>query len=224
MGQGLCSGLRDAANVAWKLDLVLRGLASDSLLDTIDSERQPQNEWIIALAVEMGRVSCVLDAGAAAERDAGLRAAGSPPPLEFAPLGGGALRDSGGELAPLAGTLSVQGRVAGPRGEGLFDDVVGRGFVLLFADGDPHAQLSADQLATLELLDATVVSLDPRAACAVRDLDGRLTAWLREAGVAAVLVRPDFYVFGAARSAEDLPALFDQLRARLALRHPSTTP
>lgn len=223
MGQGLCAGLRDAANVAWKLDLVLRGLAHDSLLDTIDSERQPQNEWIIALAVEMGRVSCELDAGAAAERDAGLRAAGSPPPLQFAPLGDGALRHSGGELAPLAGTLSVQGRVAGPRGEGLFDDVVGRGFVLLGTDGDPRTELNADQRSTLELLGVTVASLDPSAACAVRDLDGRLTAWFGENEVSAVLARPDFYVFGAAASADDVPALIDELRAGLTLHHPSTT-
>ena len=41
LGQGLCSGLRDAANVAWKLDLVLRGLAPERLLDTVDTERQP---------------------------------------------------------------------------------------------------------------------------------------------------------------------------------------
>jgi len=224
MGQGLCAGLRDAANVAWKLDLVLRGLAPDSLLETVDSERQQQNEWIIALAVEMGRVSCVLDADAAVKRDAGLRAVGSPPPLEFAPLGPGALRESAGELAPLAGTLSVQGRVAGPNGEGLFDDAVGRGFVLVCTDADPYAQLGGEQLATLDLLNVTVVSLDPASACAVSDLDGRLTAWLSEKSVSAVLVRPDFYVFGAAASAEDLGALIDDLRSRLALRHPTAAP
>ena len=47
----------------------------------------------------------------------------------------------------------------------------------------------------------TVASLDPAAPGGVRDVDGRLTAWLAEHGVHAVLVRPDFYVFGSAASA-----------------------
>ena len=67
LGQGLCSGLRDAANLAWKLDLVLRGLASPRLLNTIDLERQPQNEAIIRLAIELGKVLCELDPKAAAQ-------------------------------------------------------------------------------------------------------------------------------------------------------------
>ena len=84
LGQGLCSGLRDAANLAWKLDLVLRGLARAQLLDTIDPERQPQNEAIIRLAIELGKVLCQLDPQAAAERDAMLRQVEAPPPLELA--------------------------------------------------------------------------------------------------------------------------------------------
>ncbi len=99
LGQGLCSGLRDAANVAWKLDLVLRGVAEEALLDTVEAERQPQNEWVINLAVELGRVLCELDVGVAAERDAALRAAGAPPAPEFAPLTGGLLR-RGADGAP----------------------------------------------------------------------------------------------------------------------------
>ena len=38
-GQGMCAGLRDAANLAWKLDLVLRGPRPRALLDTYASER-----------------------------------------------------------------------------------------------------------------------------------------------------------------------------------------
>ena len=55
LGQGLCAGLRDAANLAWKLDLVLRGLAPDALLDTVETERQPQTEWVIRFAIELGQ-------------------------------------------------------------------------------------------------------------------------------------------------------------------------
>lgn len=40
-GQGLNLGLQDAANLGWKLALVVRGLAPDSLLDTYTSERHP---------------------------------------------------------------------------------------------------------------------------------------------------------------------------------------
>src|SRR3546814_4794881 len=40
-GQGLCSGLRDAANLAWKLDLVLDERAGRALLETYQSERLP---------------------------------------------------------------------------------------------------------------------------------------------------------------------------------------
>ncbi len=86
LGQGLCSGLRDGANLAWKLDLVLRGLAAGQLLHTIDPERQPQNEAVIRLAIELGKVLCQLDPQTAAERDARLRQIKAPPPLALAPL------------------------------------------------------------------------------------------------------------------------------------------
>ena len=202
LGQGLCSGLRDAANLAWKLDLVLRGLVPDRLLDTVEVERQPQNEAVIGLAVELGRILCQLDPQAAAERDAALRQAGPPPPLDLAPLTAGVLhRRRDGSEDPLAGTLSVQGVVAGVGGEGRFDDAVGRGFQLIVAGGDPLAALPAPQRAVVDALGIAVASLDPDAPRGVRDVDGRLTAWLVDHGVHAVLVRPDFYVFGSARTA-----------------------
>ena len=127
MGQGLCSGVRDAANVAWRLDLILRGLAGDRLLDAYTAERRAQNEWIVNVSTEMGRVSCTLDARAAAERDAALRAADAPPPLALPPLGDGTLVPG----RPLAGTRAVQGVIRLDDREGRFDDVLGKHFVLL---------------------------------------------------------------------------------------------
>ncbi len=222
LGQGLCSGLRDAANLAWKLDLVLRGLADEELLDSIDPERQPQNEAVIGLAVELGKILCQLDPQAAAERDAMLRQSEPLPPPELAPLTGGVIHRTRGEDAdPLAGKLSVQGVVSRPGREGRFDDVAGRGFQLIVADGDPLEQLSRERRALIDTLDMTVASLDADAPHGVSDMDGRLTAWLSEHGTHAVLVRPDFYVFGSASSAEQLPALLDDLRSQL---HLTSTP
>ena len=156
LGQGLCSGLRDAANLAWKLDLVLRGLAPAQLLDTIDPERQPQNEAIIRMAIELGKVLCQLDPQAAAERDTMLRQVEAPPPLEMPPLSGGLLhRGVADGSDPLAGTLSTQGVVRRSGRAGRFDDLVGRGFQLIVADGDPLAQLSSDHRALVDALDVS---------------------------------------------------------------------
>lgn len=217
LGQGLCSGLRDAANLAWKLDLVLRGLASEQLLDSVDAERQPQNEAIIRLAIELGKVLCQLDPQIAAERDRTLRQAEPLPPPALPPLSDGALHRPEGHADPLAGTLSVQGCLARGSRAGRLDDVVGRGFQLILAGGDPLAGLAPRQRAVIDLLDVKLATLEPDTSAGVRDLDGRLTAWLSAHHVHAVLVRPDFYVFGSAQTAEELPALLDDLRSQLQL-------
>jgi 2-polyprenyl-6-methoxyphenol hydroxylase-like FAD-dependent oxidoreductase len=224
LGQGLCSGLRDAANLAWKLDLVLRGLAAAELMNTIDSERQPQNEAIIRLATELGKVLCQLDPQAAAERDAMLRLLEAPPPLDLPPLSDGVRHrpiHSGSD--PLAGALSVQGLVRRAGRAGRFDDIVGRGFQLIVASDDPLGALSREQRALIGALDICVASLDPIAPSGVHDVDGRLTEWLTEHKAHAVLVRPDFYVFGSCPSPEELPELLDDLRSQLQLTYTSTT-
>jgi 3-(3-hydroxy-phenyl)propionate hydroxylase len=56
MGQGLCSGVRDAANLAWKLAEVIHEGASDELLDTYEFERRPHVAAVTALSIEAGRL------------------------------------------------------------------------------------------------------------------------------------------------------------------------
>src|SRR4029450_7667578 len=68
-GQGMCAGLRDAMNLAWKLDLALGGRAGEALLDSYESERAPHVRNAIELSVSLGRVICVADPPEAEARD-----------------------------------------------------------------------------------------------------------------------------------------------------------
>lgn len=55
MGQGMCSGIRDADNLAWKFGEVLRGESGDDLLDSYESERRPHVEAVVSMSIEAGR-------------------------------------------------------------------------------------------------------------------------------------------------------------------------
>jgi flavoprotein hydroxylase len=196
----MCSGIRDVTNLAWKLDLTLRGLASESLLDSYGDERREQAREAILASVQLGRVICVTDPAAAAERDATVLAnrrdkpAGRPEPAK--PLSGGLLHES-----PGAGVVVPQGRVRVGETTGLFDDVVGRGFVLLTTE--PGGSEFLAELGT------HVVRLDETV-----DVDDVYRPFLARFGAASVLVRPDYHVFGTAGPG-GLDTLVDDLRDRL---------
>lgn len=55
-GQGLVAGLRDVANLAWKLAWVVRGQANPAILSTYTEERQPHAREMIGMALLMGRL------------------------------------------------------------------------------------------------------------------------------------------------------------------------
>jgi 2-polyprenyl-6-methoxyphenol hydroxylase-like FAD-dependent oxidoreductase len=197
MGQGMCSGMRDAKNLTWKLSLVLRGLASDALLDTYEEELRPYvTDWTV-ISLEAGRVPCITDPAAAAERDARFRSGFRPPLPDFPQLRHGVLADTA-----CAGELSLQGRVDGE----LFDrafDAAGRWQVLSTA-GDPRSVLSAAQLAFLESLGVVFA-----------EVGGEYASHFAARAIEVSIARPDFYVFGTAPSLGDLGALVDDLAARL---------
>jgi flavoprotein hydroxylase len=213
-GQGMCAGLRDAANLAWKLDLVLRGGANAALLDTYQSERLPHVSTLIQRAVELGRVICVADPAEAAARDARMLAdaegRSAPVSAPLPPLGPGCFADG----APACGQLFVQDRVRHRGVTGRFDDVVGRGFVLASPAGDPAAPLDPESAAFFAELGGITAHVAPGAA--VDDLAGGYARWFARHGAAVALVRPDFAVFGAAEKLEGAEGLVRALRAALA--------
>jgi flavoprotein hydroxylase len=237
-GQGMCSGIRDAVNLAWKLDLTLRGVAPESVLDSYPEERRAQARESILASVQLGRLICVTEPAAAAERDATVLAnrRGRPPtrPEPAKPLSCGLLhRRPGADAAePPAGAVVPQGRVSRYGGSGLFDEVVGRGFVLLTTD-DPHTVLDVDRLSFLAGLDAHVVRLLPPGhapadnvaeAISVVDLDDVYRPYLARFMATSLLIRPDYHVFGAANSPGGIAALVDDLRDQLRTAVPAGAP
>jgi 3-(3-hydroxy-phenyl)propionate hydroxylase len=214
-GQGMCSGLRDAVNLAWKLDLVLDGRAGDQILDSYGLERAEHVRHFIEASMALGEVICLPDPVAAAQRDqamqADLAASVEQPPRPLPRLGPGLHRDDAG-----GGLLSIQAEVSDGTRQGLFDDVVGPGGVLLLAGPRLRGSLSQRHASLLADLGWKITRLaaDPGEA-QIADTTGAYTAWLAELGAVAVLIRPDLYVYGCATDAEDLAALLDHLDAAL---------
>lgn len=208
-GQGMCSGLRDAANLAWKLDRVLRRVSPPGLLDTYTSERSVHVQHAIAMSVELGKVICVLDPDEAARRDARMLAGNADPavvlPVTARPvLGAGAVRASG----ELPGTMSPQFPVEVDGAAVLLDGATGCGALLILAAQRPAADLLDERLlASLAEAEVTALSLADRGNPDLRDHNGAWTAWLAANSLAAVLIRPDYYVFGTAEAIDGAATL-----------------
>jgi 2-polyprenyl-6-methoxyphenol hydroxylase-like FAD-dependent oxidoreductase len=208
-GQGMCAGLRDAANVSWKLDLVLDGAAPDRLLDAYGLERAPNMQAVIDLAIEMGKVICVADPEEAAARDELFRSTYDGSISEVPPfpgLGEGVLLTG----TPAAGELFVQGLVERDGVRGRFDDVVGVGWRLVTAGDVP---VDADAAAWFAGISGVVVPVG--ADDGVADVEGIYTRWFEEHDVVAALQRPDFSLFGTAGAATDVTDLLGALRRQL---------
>ncbi|WP_051423452.1 bifunctional 3-(3-hydroxy-phenyl)propionate/3-hydroxycinnamic acid hydroxylase [Arthrobacter sp. MA-N2] len=139
LGQGMCSGLRDAAAIAWRLDLILRGLAPESILESYQSERLPHVQQVITDAVAIGELISITDPGQAAERNQrllqeGLDGGSGAKGLKLGWRLGPGLQPADDQIA---GFLGVQGVVSHSGRMGRFDDVVGGRWQLLATEGDP---------------------------------------------------------------------------------------
>ena len=225
LGQGLCAGIRDAANLAWKLSLVLRGCAGDTLLDSYELERKPHVRAVVASAKEFGKIIGELDPVAAIARDTRLRAelkAGTAETIrqKFIPdLVSGLIAND----AKLAGKLFVQPHVQGADGRTRrHDDLLKPEFAIVTATPAAISWLSPASLSWWRQLDGERVVIATSGESSVRDgvlqvvESERLFAdWMRDNGVEAVIVRPDRYVFGGAENADQLNLLIEQLAQNL---------
>ena len=190
LGQGLCAGIRDVANLAWKLQAIHAARADQGLLDSYEPERAPHVQAFIELAVRLGAIIQTTDPEAARARDAHFTA-GAPEVFEFpAPrLGPGVWH---GAAAPVA-QVFPQPMLDDGRP---LDAVVGPHFAVIAAP----ALLEAVGAATRAWWRWQQVVEVPA-------VDAALQGWLRRHGLGAVLLRPDRYIAGTANDAAALQAL-----------------
>lgn len=182
LGQGLCAGVRDAANLSWKLAMVAQGRAGDGLLDTYDVERRPHAAGVVEHAADTGRLIDQLSGRVQA--DVGLDSAyGGQRPFPHL------------EEGLLAGDHPFTGRQVPDVAVGgsTLDRVMGDGFAVVTAD---PAAFEGPGLARWREHGAMVVE----------------TAGLQFGSApTAVVVRPDRNVAAVASTAAELDAVTSAL-------------
>ena len=220
LAQGLCSGFRDGYNLAWKLDLVLKGEAASGLLDTYAQEREPNSRATVVESMRVGQNVNERDPERVRLRDEQLLAAqaakeGAPSDkrlIAFRVPGfsrGLVAHETSGVRG--AGDVFPQGRVQRAGHDGRFDDVAGRGFMVLGRSGDPKEALSPHDVAWWENLGGRFGRLDDD----IVDADGTYQRLLDDYDCDIIVKRRDYYTFGACRTGKELPALMADLRGQL---------
>jgi 3-(3-hydroxy-phenyl)propionate hydroxylase len=211
IGQGMNAGVRDAFNLAWKLDAALAGSATDALLDSYQSERLPHVRNMIRTAVQMKDFVSMANPVKAFLRNALTRTAMATPGIgrylregTFIPqpsYAGGSyfgLPQRRRRMRPSpAGRQLPQPFVKGRSGRGeRLDDVLGDGFSLIGVGTDPRKSMTEADLAGWHRLHASFVTVypfggrpqgdaarvRPEGLVEIEDVSGELLAWLRSHG------------------------------------------
>ncbi|MGC2774626.1 MAG: bifunctional 3-(3-hydroxy-phenyl)propionate/3-hydroxycinnamic acid hydroxylase [Bradyrhizobium sp.] len=213
IGQGMCQGLRDAANLCWKLARVLRGQSSAALLDSYEVERSTHVRELTTRIKAIGRVICEQDPQAAAARDARILAEGGGAPRTITrqeivpPLTQGLLAT---KASAANGTLFPQPWIISNGERALLDGVAGTGWRLIL-DGRGALNSSAIDAATRDAgINAITIG-----GTGLAEESGVVARWFERHGCGAALVRPDHYVYGTARDAPELTTLLSELNERL---------
>jgi len=211
----MCQGVRDVANLAWKLAAVchgeVRGAAAEALLDSYGIERAQHVRQLTSRIKGIGAVICERDEARARERDARMLAEC-----------GGVVRDMprqdvlpGLELGLLSamphganGTIFPQPWIEQGAEHVRFDTLAGNGWWLVL--GPAFDGIDAEALASGVPAMTTL-----RFGDALRETEGVAGDWFRRHGCRAAIVRPDRYVYGVASTTAELDAQLGALAARL---------
>ena len=226
IGQGMNAGVRDAFNLAWKLDAVLAERASDALLDSYERERRPHAAAMTREGIRMkDYVSMVNPIGHVARNLLTKIVLATPWLGDFVTRGDFIPKPTyrTGSYMGLArtwrnraaGRQMPQPLVRGPLGRAqLLDELTDNAPLLIGMGIDPRTQLTPNELMTWTALDTRFIAAyahgrrpegaateqaTPEGLVEIEDLDGLLLDWLRANGARrghVAIVRPDRVVFG----------------------------
>ena len=239
-GQGLNSGLRDVANVAWKLAAIIQGRAAPSILASYDQERRGHATELVALADNMGAVLGLTNPLMAGVRDWLFQAVNSVDNLrshllEFkfkpkATITQGLVYHERAELREddLVGQLFVQPYIEDAQGQRRrLDDMLGNSYAVLGYRTNPRAPLSEDMAAYWARWNTRFIQvnrsrsgvgrnqpLTAMDAISVEDVDNRLAEWFSKVRDCIVVVRPDRFV-AAITTPERLDGVLRKLAEQL---------
>ncbi len=222
MGQGMCQGIRDAANLIWKLNQVERFEASATLFRHYERERKPHVKALTEFTKSLGETICERDPAKAKARDARLEEdlrSGRMVTIRqnlIPNLTDGVLDLKNGNPVGPAGRLFPQPNVVDSTGrEALLDDIVGEGFLLVIQQPDTLHGLSDACRGWFERNGGQIIVVTDTPS----GVEGHLTAMnsvlsnvFDEWNCSALLVRPDKYIFGAASDKSATVALLNSLR------------
>lgn len=210
IGQGMCAGVRDVANLCWKLQAAISGSLPESVLDTYEAERLPHVKEVTNRAVKVGAIIIERNRIRAAIRNHALRTATKIPGftswlrnhrwLPDARYRAGLLARNGN---PATGWLIPQPWVIDEKGDHVrFDDVIGGRWTVLYTGLERSwPQWQSAGVPEIRVLPPGSTPGADR----IVDHDGKLITWLRRKKATVVAVRPDGFVYAAGAHGQPLP-------------------
>jgi 3-(3-hydroxy-phenyl)propionate hydroxylase len=221
LGQGMCSGIRDADALAWRLDLIRSGHSGLDLLDDYELERGDHVRHIINGAIFLGKIIQTRNPVVAFLRNRLLfdlsRLVAPYGRLVMhitnrkRPLTKGFL---GTNRRKIVGSLAPQPTVATiDRGAVPLDVLMGNGFAVIARAA--ALEKLAPMLPRLRKVLATNLVLFSEAASlsVVGDIDGALSRFFNTAVIDFMIVRPDHYIYDGGRI-DDFATVATKLVAR----------
>jgi 3-(3-hydroxy-phenyl)propionate hydroxylase len=212
LAQGMVQGIKDAANLAWKLDAVLKG-ADNALLDSYEEERRPLVRDVISITKDLGRIIGETEPAKAALRNEKMRADMADGRGEtvrqdlFPPIGASICRLRTGSTSTAEGFAAPQPRVAGSAGWQLLDEVTGARWAILARD---TFDVPVSTRKRAEAIGIMILSIGPNG---LAEEHGVFERWMTAKNANAILTRPDHMVMAGAATATELNEALDAVQS-----------